>query len=78
VPSYPIEVEEDKNFLNASYVLDHSESFISGENIEKMVSDNDKLLQVTAFLQSNQSQSDITDTSICECCVSNNVYIEYE
>jgi len=67
VSSYPIEVEEDENFLNASYVLDHTESFISGENIEKMVSDNsDKLLQVTASLQTNQSQSNITDTSICE------------
>jgi len=74
VPSYPIEVEKDKSFLNASYVSDHTESFISGENIEKMVSNNDKLLQVTAFLQTSQSQSNVTDTSICECYVFNNIY----
>ncbi|RLU15029.1 hypothetical protein DMN91_012916 [Ooceraea biroi] len=69
VPSYPIEVEEDKNVLNASYVLNHTESLASEENnIERMVSDNTKLLQLAslAFLEANRSQSNVTDTSILD------------
>lgn len=69
--SYPIEAEDDKNILNASCVLNHTESLLSEENIERMSSDNNKMLQVASstVLEANRSQSNLTDTSICECYI---------
>ncbi|XP_036146254.1 DNA polymerase zeta catalytic subunit isoform X2 [Monomorium pharaonis] len=66
--SYPIEVEDNENTLNASHVLNHNESLASEENLEKTVSDNYKLSQLAslAFLEATRSQSNVTDTSILD------------
>ncbi|XP_018398536.1 PREDICTED: DNA polymerase zeta catalytic subunit [Cyphomyrmex costatus] len=66
--SYPIEIEDNKNVLNASHILNHSESLVSEENLERTVSDNYKLLQLasSAFLDATRSQSNATDTSILD------------
>ncbi|XP_072748534.1 DNA polymerase zeta catalytic subunit [Anoplolepis gracilipes] len=68
VSSYPIEVEDNENLLNASRIINHNESFACEDNIERTPSDNYKLLQVasSAFLEANRSQSNVTDTSILD------------
>ncbi|EGI67174.1 DNA polymerase zeta catalytic subunit [Acromyrmex echinatior] len=68
ISSYPIEVEENENILNASHILNHSESLVSEENLERTISDNCKLLQLasSAFLDATRSQSNMTDTSFLD------------
>jgi len=68
ISSYPIEVESNENVLNASHILNHSESLVSEENLERIISDNCKLLQLasSAFLDATRSQSNMTDTSFCK------------
>ncbi|XP_018317331.1 DNA polymerase zeta catalytic subunit [Mycetomoellerius zeteki] len=68
VSSYPIEVEDNENVLNASHILNHNESLVSEENLERTVSDNYKLLQLvsSAFLDATRSQSNVTDTSFLD------------
>ncbi|XP_029174369.1 DNA polymerase zeta catalytic subunit [Nylanderia fulva] len=67
VSSYPIEVADDENVLNASCIINHNESFSCEENSEK-TSNNYKFLQVvsSASLEANQSQSNVTDMSILD------------
>nr|XP_012234018.1 PREDICTED: DNA polymerase zeta catalytic subunit [Linepithema humile] len=62
VSSYPIEVEDNEEVLNASHILNHSESL---PIVERTISDNYKLLQLasSAFLDLARSQSNVTDTS---------------
>ncbi|CAL1675382.1 unnamed protein product [Lasius platythorax] len=66
ISSYPIEVTDNENVLNASRIINHSESIVCEENIERTLSD--KFLQVasSAFLEANRSQSNVTDTSILD------------
>ncbi|XP_018346098.1 PREDICTED: DNA polymerase zeta catalytic subunit [Trachymyrmex septentrionalis] len=68
ISSYPIEVESNENVLNASHILNHSESLVSEENLERIISDNCKLLQLasSAFLDATRSQSNMTDTSFLD------------
>ncbi|KAG5322010.1 REV3L polymerase, partial [Acromyrmex heyeri] len=68
ISSYPIEVEDNENILNASHILNHSESLVSEENLERTISDNCKLLQLasSAFLDATRSQSNMTDTSFLD------------
>ncbi|KMQ94289.1 dna polymerase zeta catalytic subunit-like protein [Lasius niger] len=66
ISSYPIEVTDNENVLNASRIINHSESIVCEENIERTLSD--KFLQIasSAFLEANRSQSNVTDTSILD------------
>ncbi|KYM99710.1 DNA polymerase zeta catalytic subunit [Cyphomyrmex costatus] len=66
--SYPIEIEDNKNVLNASHILNHSESLVSEENLERTVSDNYKLLQLasSAFLDATRSQMDADDIQLVD------------
>ncbi|TGZ37682.1 DNA polymerase zeta catalytic subunit [Temnothorax longispinosus] len=68
VPSYPVEVEDNENVLDASHILNHNESLVSEENLERTVSDNCQLLQLasSALLEPTRSLSNITDTSILD------------
>ncbi|KYN29250.1 DNA polymerase zeta catalytic subunit [Trachymyrmex cornetzi] len=68
VSSYPIEVEDNKNVLNASHILNHSESLVSEENLERTISDNCKLLQLasSAFLDATRSQMDADDIQLID------------
>ncbi|KAG5327593.1 REV3L polymerase, partial [Pseudoatta argentina] len=68
ISSYPIEVEDNENILNASHILNHSKSLVSEENLERTISDNCKLLQLasSAFLDATRSQSNMTDTSFLD------------
>ncbi|XP_011881898.1 PREDICTED: DNA polymerase zeta catalytic subunit [Vollenhovia emeryi] len=68
VSSYPIEVEESDEVLNASHILNHNESFVPEETLERAISDNYKLLELasSAFLEATRSQSNVTDTSILD------------
>ncbi|XP_012055379.1 PREDICTED: DNA polymerase zeta catalytic subunit [Atta cephalotes] len=67
IPSYPIEIEDNENILNASHILNHSESLVSEENLERTIN-NCKLLQLasSAFLDATRSQSNMTDTSFLD------------
>lgn len=75
ISSYPIEVTDNENVLNASRIINHSESIACEENIERTLSD--KFLQVasSAFLEANRSQSNVTDTSICKYYVFTLLYV---
>lgn len=78
MPSYPIEVEENENVLNASHILNHSESPVSEENLERTFSDNYKLLQLASFLEITRSQSNATDTSICKYFIFTSILLSYK
>lgn len=75
ISSYPIEVTDNENVLNASRIINHSESIACEENIERTLSDKFSQIASSAFLEANRSQSNVTDTSICKYYVFTLLYV---